>query len=320
MIIWDPIRQVWVDAKTKGVVTVSSNTVTQPQGSQVASYTQQGRTRPQRASAKEFFPLVIPDLDWWKTCDRDNSDLLTTMTTKCDIFKDIVNCQQLASMGYLPSGIQSFVPHSLHGGFTIPNGCSSGNLGVEYDGLKMVFNSPQVPIMAVIAKDVISKVFYFGSGVTQVSVTNVVVVVVAEQRVCVLCVHLLHSPSLIPCYLQPSGLESSRIYCWCLESGNASEPPHTVLAWWQSLHSASKLGAERPACCSYCRASCSSCWPRRLSFVMRHPAYLLCTSARLPHTAQACSPDQPPGTSSRQHSWQHPSQTTLHPSSGVTQR
>lgn len=169
IIIWDPIRQVWVDAKTRGVVTVSSNTVTQPTAVAAApSYTQQGRTRPQRASAKEFFPLVIPDMDWWKTCDRNSSDLLTTMTTKCDIFKDLVNCQQLASMGYLPSGIQSFVPHSMHGGFTIPNGCSTGNLGIEYDGLKMVFNSPQVPIMAVIAKDVISKVFYFGSGVTQV--------------------------------------------------------------------------------------------------------------------------------------------------------
>lgn len=158
-----------MDAKTRGVVTVSSNSVTQPTTVAAApSFTQQGRTRPQRPSAREFFPLVIPDAEWWKTCDRDNSDLLTTMTTKCDIFKDIVNCQQLASMGYLPSGIQSFVPSSMHGGFTIPNGCSTGNLGVEYDGLKMVFNSPQVPIMAVIAKDVISKVFYFGSGVTQV--------------------------------------------------------------------------------------------------------------------------------------------------------
>lgn len=169
IIVWDPIRQVWVDAKTRGVVTVSSNTVTQPTTVAAApSFTQQGRTRPQRPSAREFFPLVIPDADWWKTCDRDNSDLLTTMTTKCDVFKDIVNCQQLASMGYLPSGIQSFVPASMHGGFTIPNGCSTGNLGVEYDGLKMVFNSPQTPIMAVIAKDLISKVFYFGSGVTQV--------------------------------------------------------------------------------------------------------------------------------------------------------
>lgn len=31
----------------------------------------------------------------------------------------------------------------------------------------MVFNSPQIPILAVIAKDIPSKVYYFGSGVTQ---------------------------------------------------------------------------------------------------------------------------------------------------------
>lgn len=175
VIRWDPIRQVWVDAKTKGVVTVTANSVTQPSGTVLASsaavapaaFTQQGNTRPQRASAREHFPLVIPDADWWKTCDKNASDFLTMVTTKCDIFKDIVNCQQLAEMGYLPSGVQSFVPGSLHGGFTLPNGCSSGNLGVEYDGWKMVFNSPQIPIMAVIAKDLLSKVYYFGSGVTQ---------------------------------------------------------------------------------------------------------------------------------------------------------
>lgn len=174
VIRWDPLRQVWVDQKTKGVVTVSTNTVTQPQGTVVAAaaagpgFTQQGNTRAQKPSAREHFPLIIPDKDWWKTCDKNTSDVLTMMTTKCDVFKDIVNCQQLAQMGYLPQGIQSFVPHSMHGGFTIPNGCSSGNLGVEYDGLKMVFNSPNIPIMAVIAKDLLSKVFYFGSGVNQV--------------------------------------------------------------------------------------------------------------------------------------------------------
>jgi hypothetical protein len=82
----------------------------------------------------------------------------------------VVNCQQLAEMGYLPSGVQSFVPGgNLNGGFQVPNGCSSGNLGVEYDGIKMVFNSPQIPILAVIAKDLpLSRVYYFGSGVTQV--------------------------------------------------------------------------------------------------------------------------------------------------------
>lgn len=170
--------------KTKGVVTVTSNSVTNPApGTTVAAapgnvafaasgpgYTQQGETRPQRASDKSLFPLVIPDAEFFKNCGKNTSDLLTMMTTKCDIFKDIVNCQQLAEMGYLPQGVQSFVPGgNLNGGYQVPNGCSAGNLGIEYDGLKMVFNSPQIPILAVIAKDIpLSKVYYFGSGVTQV--------------------------------------------------------------------------------------------------------------------------------------------------------
>jgi hypothetical protein len=174
VIRWDPVRQVWIDMKTRGVVTVTSNSVTNPApGTTVAAaptYTQQGETRPQRWSDKSFFPLVIPDAEWFKTCGKIQDDPLTHIASKCDVFKDVVNCQQLAQMGYLPSGVQSFVPGgNLNGGFQVPNGCSSGNLGVEYDGIKMVFNSPQIPILAVIAKDLpLSRVYYFGSGVTQV--------------------------------------------------------------------------------------------------------------------------------------------------------
>lgn len=178
IIKWDPIRNVWVDMATKGVVTVTSNSVTAPVAGQTlatpvvagstAAYTQQGETRPQRASAKDLYPLIIPDAEYFKSCHKNTSDPLSMATTKCDLFKDFVNCQQLADMGYLPPGVQSFVPSGLNGGFSLPNGCSSGNLGIEYDGIKMVFNSPQIPILAVIAKDIPSKVYYFGSGVLQV--------------------------------------------------------------------------------------------------------------------------------------------------------
>ena len=52
----------------------------------------------------------------------------------------------------------------------IPTGCTSGSLGVSYDKLfRMTFNSPQVPILAVISKDPVgSMVSYFGTGTTQV--------------------------------------------------------------------------------------------------------------------------------------------------------
>jgi hypothetical protein len=181
LIIWDPIKKVWVDTKTKGVVTVTSNSVTNPEeGSTLAvaaapghGWTQQGHTKPQKWSTKDHYPLVMPDAEWFKTCFKNSSDHLSMATTKCDLFKDFVNCQQLASMGYLPPGTQSFVPNALNGGFTLPNGCSSGQLGIEYDGVKMVFNSPQVPILAVIAKDVLSKVYYFGSGTLQVRLQDI---------------------------------------------------------------------------------------------------------------------------------------------------
>ena len=58
----------------------------------------------------------------------------------------------------------------LAGSFNIPTGCTAGSLGVSYDKLfRLTFNSPQVPIMAVITKDPVgSMVSYFGTGSTQV--------------------------------------------------------------------------------------------------------------------------------------------------------
>ncbi len=136
VIVYDPIREVWVDASTRGVVTVTSNSVTNPAaGSKLATpvagiaagpgdvFVQQGETRPQRWSDKSLFPLVLPDKEWFKTCGKKPDDSLSMATTKCDLFKDIVNCQQLAQMGYLPQGVQSFVPGgNMNGGFTLPNG------------------------------------------------------------------------------------------------------------------------------------------------------------------------------------------------------
>eukprot|EP00878_Enallax_costatus_P041042 GHUV01047492.1.p1 GENE.GHUV01047492.1~~GHUV01047492.1.p1 ORF type:complete len:197 (+),score=32.73 GHUV01047492.1:267-857(+) len=160
--------------KTKGVVDVVANSKTNPQPGAVAAtattYTQQGETKPQKPSDHSLFPMVLPDKQWFESCGRNLSDVLTLKSTGCDIFKDVINCQQLAQMGYLPPGVQSYSPGGhLTGGFSLPNGCSSGNLGVEYNGHKMVFNSPQIPILAVIAKELpFSKVYYYGSGVTQV--------------------------------------------------------------------------------------------------------------------------------------------------------
>lgn len=60
---------------------------------------------------------------------------------------------------------------SSPGAFNLPTGCATGTLGVSYDKLfRLTFNSPQVPILAVITKDPVgSLVSYFGTGSTQVS-------------------------------------------------------------------------------------------------------------------------------------------------------
>ncbi|KAF6262980.1 hypothetical protein COO60DRAFT_530512 [Scenedesmus sp. NREL 46B-D3] len=228
LIRWDPVRQVWVDMKTKGVVTVTSNSVTNPApGTAVAAaptYTQQGETRPQRWSDKSLFPLVIPDAEWFQTCGRIQDDPLTHIASKCDLFKDVVNCQQLAEMGYLPAGVQSFVPGgNLNGGFQLPNGCSSGNLGVEYDGLKMVFNSPQIPILAVIAKDLpLSKVFYFGSGVTQGRLMKIIML---KAEFC------YAPPNISPLYVSKSATYSTGMQpgtaAWSFFKTVALAPPFT---------------------------------------------------------------------------------------------
>jgi len=62
-------------------------------------------------------------------------------------------------------------PPTNTGSFSLPMGCASASLGVSYDKLfRLTFNSPQVPVLAVISKDPIgSMVSYFGTGTTQVS-------------------------------------------------------------------------------------------------------------------------------------------------------
>jgi hypothetical protein len=114
--------------------------------------------------------MSLPSKEYLDTCVKDSDDPLAALLTKCDFFEDLVTCQQLAAHGYMPPGVQSFVPAHWDGGFTLPNGCGSGALGLQYDKLlkKIYFNSPSIPILAVITKDIISKVAYFGSGVTQV--------------------------------------------------------------------------------------------------------------------------------------------------------
>eukprot|EP00775_Hariotina_reticulata_P004118 gene4118-4364_t len=143
-------------------------------------------------------------------------------TTKCDLFKDFVNCQQLAAMGYLPAGTQSFVPNALNGGFTLPNGCSSGQLGIEYDGVKMVFNSPQVPILAVIAKDVLSKVYYFGSGTLQGRLLNILML---KAEFC------YAPPSISPLYVSKTAAYSTGMQpgttAWNFYKTVALAPPYT---------------------------------------------------------------------------------------------
>lgn len=56
------------------------------------------------------------------------------------------------------------------GTFNLPTGCTSATLGVSYDKLfRLTFNSPQIPVLAVITKDAVgSMVSYFGTGSTQV--------------------------------------------------------------------------------------------------------------------------------------------------------
>lgn len=52
----------------------------------------------------------------------------------------------------------------------MPVGCTTASLGLSVDSLSRVtFNSPQVPVLAIITKDPAgSMVSYFGSGSTQV--------------------------------------------------------------------------------------------------------------------------------------------------------
>jgi hypothetical protein len=125
---------------------------------------------PARPIETGLYPMPIPTKEQLASCAQNASDPMSMAINRCEWFEKQVSCQQLAAKGFLPPGVQSYTPGKLTGKFTVPYGCGSGNLGLLYDGVRLLFNSPSIPIMAIISKDLVWKVAYYGTGSTQVRV------------------------------------------------------------------------------------------------------------------------------------------------------
>jgi hypothetical protein len=108
------------------------------------------------------------------TCGRRVTDGLTQVTTACSYSNSsTVNCQHLAVQNLVPSNIQSFTPPSLTGNFTSPVGCGNSNVMLSVTTGDMLFHTPSVPVLAVIAREGrSSKTFLLGSGVAKVRQTD----------------------------------------------------------------------------------------------------------------------------------------------------
>ncbi|KAI8465061.1 MAG: hypothetical protein J3K34DRAFT_525684 [Monoraphidium minutum] len=166
------LRGGYVDLLTRQPVATSYTAAAMQPGAPAAAggyQRQNGLFNPApRPTSRTIFPITIPSLDYWEKCFKE-TDPLSALITKCNYQDTFTTCSQLGLMGYLPKGVQAFEANTLTGSFNIPTGCTAGSLGVAYDRLyRLTWNSPQVPILAVITKDPIgSMVSYFGTGATQ---------------------------------------------------------------------------------------------------------------------------------------------------------
>jgi hypothetical protein len=100
------------------------------------------------------------------------TDGLTQVTTACHYNNSsTITCQQLASQNLITSRSHSFIPPSLTGNFSSPVGvCGTSHVALSLKrGGDLLFQSPAVPVLAVIAREGdSSKTFLLGSGVSQV--------------------------------------------------------------------------------------------------------------------------------------------------------
>jgi hypothetical protein len=108
------------------------------------------------------------------TCGRRVTDGLTQVTTACGYSNSsTVTCQQLAAQNLIPNNIQSFTPPSLSGNFSSPVGCGNSHVMLSVTSGDMSFQSPSVPVLAVVAREgSSSKTFLLGSGVSKVRASN----------------------------------------------------------------------------------------------------------------------------------------------------
>jgi hypothetical protein len=81
-----------------------------------------------------------------------------------------VGCAFLEAQGYVAGGVQSLVPDTLSGNFSVPDTCGSTAVSVAVKQQQLSFDAGGRSVLAVIAKGTGSSGFFFGRGASKVRI------------------------------------------------------------------------------------------------------------------------------------------------------
>jgi hypothetical protein len=113
-------------------------------------------------------------------CKQNPGEPLSQGITSCLNWQQQVGCAFLEAQGYVVGGVQSLVPDTLSGNFSVPGTCGSTAVSVAVKQQQLRYDAGGRFVLAVIAKGTGSSVYSLGRGANKVCIS-------ASPCVCMAC-------------------------------------------------------------------------------------------------------------------------------------
>jgi hypothetical protein len=104
-----------------------------------------------------------------QSCGRIPSEPLSAAITSCSTWQQRIGCAFLETQGYIPAGVQSFVPPSLSGNFSTAETCGSSTLSLATKSQVLRFEAGKRTLLAVVSRGAGTAAYFFGRGAPKVS-------------------------------------------------------------------------------------------------------------------------------------------------------
>jgi hypothetical protein len=103
-----------------------------------------------------------------QSCGRIPKEPLSAAITSCSTWKQHIGCAFLETQGYIPAGVQPFVPASLSGNFSTAETCGSSTLSLTTQQQVLRFDATKRTVLAVVSRGTGSAAYFLGRGASKV--------------------------------------------------------------------------------------------------------------------------------------------------------